>query len=94
MYRLNIGSSLVAASQFFPMLHIFVGTTAVSISKMVFRGTEWVDILEWQGGDMTGLAEISFATILTGIGLIIPSVVLGTIIVALLGLDKDGRRLT
>ena len=43
---------------------------------------------------LSGIAATTSATILTGIGLIIPSLVFGTIIVALFALDKDGHQLT
>ena len=88
MYRLNIGSSVVAVSQFLPMLHVIVGIMALSICQSVFGGQQGTT------GDMTGIAEITSATILTGIGLIIPSVVFGTIIVAMLGLDRYERSWT
>ena len=87
MYRLNIGSSLVAVSQFLPMLQTIVGVEAVGISRAVFGGAQSTS------GDMTGIAEITCATILTGIGLIIPSVVIGIIIVAVLGLDRNSDRI-
>ena len=85
MYRLNVGSILVAVSQLWPMLHMSVGMMAVGISQAAFGGTLGTT------GNMTGIAEIACATILTGIGLIIPSVVLGTIIVAIFGLDRGGQ---
>jgi len=87
MYRLNIGSSLVAVSQFFPILHIIVGSMAVDVSKPLFGEAQRTS------GDMTGIAEITSATILTGIGLIIPSLAMGTVIVAVFRLDRNSDRI-
>ena len=87
MYRLNIGSSLVAVSQFFPMLQTIVGVKAVGISSAVFGGAQRTS------GHLTGIAEITSATILTGIGLIIPSLAMGTVIVAVFRLDRNSDRI-
>ena len=69
MKDLSFGSVLTALSQFFPILHMYVGMAALTICT-----------LGATNGDMTGVVEITMATVLTGVGLIIPSLVVGVLI--------------
>jgi hypothetical protein len=67
MRKLSIGSVLTALSQFYPMLHIFVGAWAVALCGGAGGG----------GRDLDGIFQVTAATILTGIGLILPSIAAG-----------------
>ena len=78
MLRLSVGSVPVALSQFFGVLHIFVGLAAIKVSSLIFHSTA-----DPRSGDMTRIGdmaridEVTLATILTGIGLILPSIAIG-----------------
>lgn len=72
MLRLSVGSIPVALSQFIAILHIFVGSAAVDVSRLIFHPTA-----DSPSGDMTRIDEVTLATILTGLGLIVPSTAIG-----------------
>ena len=75
MMRLNIGALLTALSQLLPMLHMFVGMFALEIVRRlnsVVGGTDQ--------DDLSGLFEITLATLLTGLGLILPSILAGLVL--------------
>lgn len=72
MLRLSVGAILVALSQFFGVLHMFVGMAAVAVSRWIFN-----PFAGSLSGDMTRIDEVTLATILTGIGLILPSIAIG-----------------
>lgn len=65
MKSISLGSLVTAISQFFPILHMYVGMAAITICTL--GATD---------GDMTGVVEIMMTTVLTGVGLIIPSLAL------------------
>ena len=69
MNSISLGSLVTAISQFFLILHMYVGMAAITICK-----------LGAANGDLTGVVEITMATVLTGVGLIIPSLVVGVLI--------------
>jgi hypothetical protein len=76
MWRLIVGSMLTALSQIWPMLHMMVGAIAMGVSKFIFdpeRGREQIE----------AIPEVVLTTLLTGIGLIVPSLVMGLIVLML-----------
>ncbi len=84
MRRLCHGSIVVALSQFYPVLHMCVGTIALTIC----RGMEDLDGL---GPNLTGTLQVTAATILTGLGLILPSLILGYFFAQILKMSRDSR---
>ena len=76
MWRLIVGSVLTALSQIWPMLHMLVGIVAMGISKFIFDADRERDQLE-------AIPEVVLTTLLTGIGLILPSLVMGLIFLML-----------
>lgn len=75
MWRLIVGSSITALCQFSPIPHMLVGMIAMGVSQVIFdpyRTTR----------DISSLPEAALVTILTGLGLIIPSVLMGTALFA------------
>jgi hypothetical protein len=72
MWRLIVGSIFTAVSQIWPMLHIVVGAAAMAVSKFIFDADRQREKIE-------ALPEVIFTTLLTGIGLILPSLVMGLI---------------
>lgn len=75
MVRLNLGAIPVALLQVWPVLHMFVGMLAMETVRWlntVVGGTSQ--------GDMSGLFEITLATLLTGMGLILPSLLAGFVL--------------
>ncbi len=72
MLRLSVGSVPVALSQFFVVLHIFVGLAAISVSSWIFNPST-----DSPSGDLTRIDEVTLTTILTGIGLILPAIAIG-----------------
>lgn len=77
MWRLIVGSGLTALSQFFPVLHLVVGTIAMGISRFVFSE------LNPAGETLTRLSQVIASTILTGVGLILPSIIFGLVGIAI-----------
>jgi hypothetical protein len=75
MWRLIVGSSITALFQFYPIPHMLIGMIAMGISQVIFdpHGTT---------RDISSLPEATLVTILTGIGLIIPSLLMGTALFA------------
>lgn len=70
MWRLIVGSGITALSQFFPFAHMMIGLLAMGLSESIFdpdRSTR----------DISSLPEAALATILTGLGLILPSLLMG-----------------
>ncbi len=78
MLRLCLGSIAVAVSQFFPVLHMIVGMIAVGISRSICNLS--IEMSDPIRGNMTGLDEVTLSTLLTGLGLILPSVAMGYLI--------------
>lgn len=76
MWRLIVGSVLTALSQFWPILHMLVGMIAMAISKFLCDADRETD-------QINSLLEVILTTVLTGVGLIIPSLVMGLIIILL-----------
>jgi len=76
MWRLIVGSVFTALSQFLPMLHMLVGIVAMGISKFIFDPDRERDQIE-------AIPEVVLTTLLTGIGLILPSIVMGLIFLML-----------
>ena len=76
MWRLIVGSAFTAISQVWPMLHMLVGIVAMGISKFIFDADRERDQIE-------AIPEVILTTLLTGIGLIIPSLVMGLIFLML-----------
>ena len=72
MWRLIVGSVFTALSQIWPMLHMLVGIVAMGISKFIFDADRERDQIE-------AIPEVVLSTLLTGLGLIIPSFVMGLI---------------
>jgi hypothetical protein len=68
MRNLSMGAIATALSQFYPVLHIFVGIMATGICG----GTT-----DRASPGMDGIIQITVATIITGVGLILPSLVVG-----------------
>lgn len=68
MRNLSKGATATALSQFYPMLHMFVGVVTVGVcSGAGSRG----------GAEMDGIFQITAATVITGLGLILPSLIVG-----------------
>jgi len=84
MRKLCYGSIAVALSQCYPLLHMFVGSIALSIC----RGLDDVVRL---GPNMDGILHVTAATIITGIGLILPSLMLGYFFGLILKMSRDHR---
>lgn len=76
MWRLIVGSVFTALSQIWPMLHMLVGIVAMGISKFIFDADRERDQIE-------AIPEVVLTTLLTGIGLIVPSLVMGLIVLML-----------
>jgi cobalamin synthase len=90
MLRLSVGALPVALSQFFGVLHMFVGMAAVAVSRWIlnpFAGSLSGDMI----GEMTRVDEVTVATILTGIGLILPSIAIGYLAGMLFSLPSAAR---
>lgn len=68
MRNLSRGSIVVAISQLMPLLHIYVGSFAVRLCSG-FDGD----------GNLDGWLQVTLATIITGLGLILPSLAFGYI---------------
>ncbi|MCA9065353.1 MAG: hypothetical protein KDA96_19930 [Planctomycetaceae bacterium] len=83
MLRITIGSMLPAVLQlFFPVLQMIAGIIAVSLTRLIFF---------WSLGDSPGLSGIApamTATLLTGIFLILPSLIVGAIVCSIFSIDK------
>ena len=76
MWRLIVGSAFTALSQIWPMLHMLVGIVAMGISKFIFDANREREQIE-------AVPEVVLTTLLTGIGLILPSIVMGLIFLML-----------
>jgi hypothetical protein len=85
MKRLSVGALITSVSQFWPMAQMLIGMFAISVSGMLFS----VDNYGRGPGQLNSLPGVVLATILTGIGLIIPSLVVGMIVIAIFGRGKD-----
>ncbi|MBL8810329.1 MAG: hypothetical protein JNM43_09160 [Planctomycetaceae bacterium] len=75
MTMLNSGAVITGLSQFWPMLHIVIGSMAVGISQWLFEDS----------GNSTNLTKIpsaTLATLITGAGLILVSFVFGAVLLA------------
>ena len=79
MWRLIVGSAFTAISQIWPMLHMLVGIVAMGISKFIFDANREREQIE-------AVPEVVLTTLLTGIGLILPSLVMGLIFLMLFGI--------
>lgn len=79
MWRLMIGSMFTALSQFWPILHMLVGAAAMAASRFIFDPDRRTEKIE-------AIAEVVLTTLLTGIGLIIPSLLTGLIFLMLFGI--------
>ncbi len=76
MWRLVVGSGVTALSQFIPLAHMMIGMLAMGISEAIFDPSR-------NSRDISSLPEAAFATILTGLGLIAPSLLMGAGIFAI-----------
>lgn len=76
MWRLIVGSIFTALSQIWPILHMIVGLVAMGISKLIFDANREREQIE-------AIPEVVLTTLLTGIGLILPSLVMGLIFLML-----------
>lgn len=85
MRRLTVGAMITSVSQFWPMAQMLIGLLAISISAAIFS----VDNNGRGVGDLNSFPAVVLATILTGIGLIIPSLIVGMIAVAIFGRGGD-----
>ena len=72
MWRLIVGSIFTALSQIWPVLHMLVGLVAMGISKFIFDANREREQIE-------AIPEVILTTLLTGAGLILPSIVMGLI---------------
>ena len=79
MWRLIVGSIFTALTQIWPVLHMLVGIVAMGISKLIFDPGREREQIE-------ALPEVVFTTLLTGIGLILPSLVMGLIFLMFFGI--------
>ena len=79
MWRLIVGSLFTALTQIWPVLHMLVGIVAMGISKFIFDANREREQIE-------AVPEVVLTTLLTGIGLILPSLVMGLIILMLFGI--------
>jgi hypothetical protein len=84
MKRLCIGAMITSVSQFWPIAQMFIGAYAISISGTIFS----VDNFGGGPGNMNSLPGVVLATILTGIGLIIPSLAVGMMAMAIFDRGK------
>ena len=76
MWRLIVGSIFTALTQIWPVLHMLVGIVAMGISKFIFDANREREQIE-------AVPEVVLTTLLTGIGLILPSIVMGLIFLML-----------
>ena len=76
MWRLIIGSIFTALTQIWPVLHMVIGIVAMGISKFIFDANREREQIE-------AVPEVVLTTLLTGIGLILPSIVMGLIFLML-----------
>ena len=76
MWRLIVGSIFTALTQIWPIVHMIVGLVAMGISKLIFDANREREQIE-------AIPEVVLTTLLTGIGLILPSLVMGLIFLML-----------
>lgn len=69
MSNLCRGAVLTAFSQFYPVMHMFIGIMAIGICHNI----------PGYDGNMSGVFQITMATLITGAGLILASLIVGTI---------------
>ena len=79
MWRLIVGSIFTALTQIWPVLHMLVGIVAMGISKLIFDPGREREQIE-------AIPEVVFTTLLTGIGLILPSLAMGLIFLMFFGI--------
>lgn len=72
MWRLIVGSIFTALTQIWPIFHMLVGIVAMGVSKFIFDPNREREQIE-------AIPEVVLTTLLTGIGLILPSLVMGLI---------------
>ncbi len=84
MWRLIVGSLFTALSQIWPMLHMLVGIVSMGISKFIFDADRERDQIE-------AIPEVVLTTLLTGIGLILPSIVMGLVFLMLFRIRVFGQ---
>lgn len=70
MWRLIVGSIFTALSQIWPVFHMLIGAAAMAVSKFIFDSNR-------EHNQIEAIPEVVLSTLLTGIGLIIPSIVMG-----------------
>ncbi|MFO0975049.1 MAG: hypothetical protein U0996_01560 [Planctomycetaceae bacterium] len=79
MILLNSGAVVTALSQFWPFLHMMIGSIALALSQFLFER-------DAARHDLTRVTSAASATILTGSGLILVSFVFGAVIQAFVSL--------
>jgi hypothetical protein len=79
MWRLIVGSMFTALTQIWPVLHMLVGIVAMGISKFIFDPNR-------ERGEIEVIPEVLLTTLLTGIGLILPSLVMGLVFLMMFGI--------
>jgi hypothetical protein len=85
MKRLAVGSMITSVSQFWPMAQMLIGMFAISVSAAIFS----VNNSGRGPGELDSFPGVALATILTGLGLIIPSLIVGMVAVAIFGRGND-----
>jgi hypothetical protein len=75
MWRLIVGSGITALGQFIPFAHMMIGIMAMGISEAIFDPDR-------NSRDISSLPEAASATVLTGLGLIILSLMMGAALFA------------
>lgn len=85
MWRLIFGSGFTAVTQFWPIAHMLIGAAAVGVSKFVFDP-------ETGGQNMDRISAVLSATLLTGSGLIFPSLIVGVSVFAVFRITSFDTR--
>jgi hypothetical protein len=81
MKSLTIGAIATSVSQFWPIAQLFIGVFAMQISNAIFQGPS--------KDNLQNFPSVLVATLLTGTGLIVPSLLLGWMMLAVFDRTRD-----
>lgn len=92
MRRLTIGAFITSISQIWPVGQTMIGIVAIMISKAIFRDAAF-GVIGTSGAprELGNLPAVMSATVLTGLGLILPSFLVGLVIVYLMDSNRSQR---
>ncbi|MFN9720069.1 MAG: hypothetical protein ACK58L_15330 [Planctomycetota bacterium] len=92
MRRLTIGAFITSISQIWPVGQMMIGVVAILISKTIFSDAVFGVIRtggNWR--ELENLPAVMSATVLTGLGLILPSFLVGFVTVFLMDSNRSRR---